>query len=667
MEQLNPFETLRFHLPEVILALTSLRGRNVWDSQVLGPMIRRLQSISPSSSTARVRRLAVVLQLDFVHNICGGIATIVDPMMSWLKSIVVALDRIEDEGQSVYELVSSVELGLRSGYDIMSQTNWTVPSDAILVKAILNYVKGNKKVFESPHIPVKCVAGALERTTPRDKRTLVQLIRADLGGTRPAKLLVARVKTLLQRELRREALNRAITAASKGEYVTGEMVINEWYWLEETRTCDLFIYRGFQDQGDGHLFEHVNSGQKKVIAQAAGFSVLPRVYIPIAEAITRAQKAFMTIELDHGKVFSYDAFMEFTPLREGLRRLMVVSQMACDSLDNARLNILSEIQRAQILEDTEPQNLIVVGGGPAGMMTCLHCTENVLASGGVVKLFEARDQFAKGGSTYERAQIVRLDARWIAMMRFHLGTGFEDVFIPASGETNSQLGNTLYVIPHFILPLVVTNCIVFDRPDQNFVEITIKDLENLLHVEISRYWSRGIISVFTDARSHFDHETRSLIKLGKNLKVGDAVLRRINSEGYVCEEQHSWTVLELVYTQVLDIDEVKVGQNYGVYDNGDQAVLPFKLVSVDLDTKLYHFQSLSDAAEDIHAKANDLPSVYPPRTSMDAHAEVHKVVFQCNQTNRGGRHVRVGLLMETIQNEKFTLDIGKCHVVEAIG
>lgn len=63
-------------------------------------------------------------------------------------------------------------------------------------------------------------------------------------------------------------------------------------------------------------------------------------------------------------------------------------------------------------------------------MTVVHCTENVLTSGGVMKLFEARDAFYAGGATFERAQIVRLDARWIAMLRYHLGTGFEDIYIP---------------------------------------------------------------------------------------------------------------------------------------------------------------------------------------------------------------------------------------------
>lgn len=62
---------------------------------------------------------------------------------------------------------------------------------------------------------------------------------------------------------------------------------------------------------------------------------------------SRAQKASMTIELEYGKRFSYSAFMEFTHLRKPLRRLAVVSQIACEELDNARLNILKETQRSR--------------------------------------------------------------------------------------------------------------------------------------------------------------------------------------------------------------------------------------------------------------------------------------------------------------------------------
>jgi hypothetical protein len=198
----------------------------------------------------------------------------------------------------------------------------------------------------------------------------------------------------------------------------------------------------------------------------------------------------MDIELDHGKKFKYNAFMEFSYLRIALRRLAVISQVFCEELDNARLNVLRETQRSNqvqvSIDDMEvgksyyaydnvkesyepfvcereytpadpewstlartkivkvpPQSVVVVGGGPTGLMTVIHCTENVLISGGVMKLYEARDAFSTGGSTFERAQIVRLDARWIAMLRYHLGTGFEDIYLPASGETDAQLGNTL--------------------------------------------------------------------------------------------------------------------------------------------------------------------------------------------------------------------------------
>ena len=112
---------------------------------------------------------------------------------------------------------------------------------------------------------------------------------------------------------------------------------------------------------------------------------------------------------------------------------------------NAAVLFLMEINILPVVSTVRvpPQNMIIIGGGPSGLMTTIHCTENVLLSGGTIRLLEARDSFVKGGSSFERAQIVRLDARWIATLRYHLGTGFEDVFIPASGETDPQLSNSL--------------------------------------------------------------------------------------------------------------------------------------------------------------------------------------------------------------------------------
>jgi hypothetical protein len=47
MEQLHPFEILRFHMPVVLVTLSNLRGRNKWDSAVLGPFLNRLQNFNP--------------------------------------------------------------------------------------------------------------------------------------------------------------------------------------------------------------------------------------------------------------------------------------------------------------------------------------------------------------------------------------------------------------------------------------------------------------------------------------------------------------------------------------------------------------------------------------------------------------------------------------------
>ena len=44
-EQLGPFKAMRFHMPVVCVVLSTLRGCNKWDSQVLGPIIRKCQEL----------------------------------------------------------------------------------------------------------------------------------------------------------------------------------------------------------------------------------------------------------------------------------------------------------------------------------------------------------------------------------------------------------------------------------------------------------------------------------------------------------------------------------------------------------------------------------------------------------------------------------------------
>jgi len=125
------------------------------------------------------------------------------------------------------------------------------------------------------------------------------------------------------------------------------------------------------------------------------------------------------------------------------------------------------------------------------------------------------------------------------------------------------------------------------RPTQGFVEITIKDLENMLHVEVSRLWSRSVVTVYTDSKAHYDVESNSLTKYGENLKVGDLISRRVDEDGRPSPDKyHSWRVVELTYTEHLTIDDLRVGNEYGVFVRAHQAILPFKLVVVDLESKV---------------------------------------------------------------------------------
>jgi hypothetical protein len=285
MEQLDPFETLRFHMPRVLLLLSSLRGRNAWDAQVLGPVVRRLQALKPDVNTSAAWNLCKEMQKDVVATVAGGVSSISDSLWSWLEAIRKSLGLLELQAGEVLNIVTPVELGIRLGHDIVTQVSWKVPSDNILIRAILSHIQGQ----DTGAVDKWRIQSALQKTTPRDMRTLIELVKGDLGHLKPAQLLLGRVKTLLQRELRREYLNQAIRDLSVGPSIQGELVRDEWYWLNENDCLALHIYIGNVPDRELHQFIHVESGNDKIISLNKAH-LMPRAYIPVAESISRAQK-----------------------------------------------------------------------------------------------------------------------------------------------------------------------------------------------------------------------------------------------------------------------------------------------------------------------------------------------------------------------------------------
>jgi hypothetical protein len=272
-------------------------------------------------------------------------------------------------------------------------------------------------------------------------------------------MLLSRTVKLLARELHRVATDEKVRSLSKGRFITkDELVGGHWYWINIDGNLTTVMFSSKDDQRNRFKFIRVETHQPLTCTSNDIASL--REYIPIAEAIARAQKAFMTIEVEHCKRFSYSAFMEFgyaytgNSLRNSLRRLATVSQIHCSEIDKARLNTLAEMRHSiDLIRESElatngflvckPQDMIIIGKSPTGLLFALHCLQNVVFSGGRIKIYEGQDALEREVSPLETAQIARLDVRWVAMLRFHLGTSFEDVFVPLKGETDALFGNVL--------------------------------------------------------------------------------------------------------------------------------------------------------------------------------------------------------------------------------
>jgi hypothetical protein len=477
MEQLDPFEILRFHMPVVLVTLSNLRGRNSFDAVHLGDFIQQLQEFNPSNSKFRStsdeeqatpkideqtesihaacengRALVTTLKEDIVDSVCGGIPSRLQPFRDWLDAIRDALDEIEQEAQEVAQLVNSVEKGIRIGYRVLRMINWDTGSERALHDAVMDYIKDGSN--NETIVPSFCIVRAIEKLAPKDGRTLKELVLHGYMSSVPGRLLLGRTVALLKRELWRNVLDERLIGLSKGAPVVPDSLVkNKWYWVGHTnqtsgatswRVC-LFSRRSQSTKRLRFVDVDINL---PVTFDSNMTEIL--MYIPIAEAISRAQKVFMILELDHGKKFTYNSFMEFGEptsefsLRTRLRRLALVGQLQCPELDKARLNTLAEMKKtARPRPDRKPQNVIVVGGGPTGLLAAIHCVQSVIMSGGEVRIYEDRDAYEKEAATYERAQIVRLDSRQMAMLRYHLGTSFEDIFVSLSGETDPHLGNTM--------------------------------------------------------------------------------------------------------------------------------------------------------------------------------------------------------------------------------
>lgn len=128
MEQLNPFEFLRFQTPSLLVALTTLRGLSQWDSTVLAPFVKKLQELR-AVDTGVEKAIALVkeMQEKIVVPACGGIASRVDALTSLLSCIERAFTLLYAEALLVGKIIVSVQGGLDIGTKLIETTDWQLP------------------------------------------------------------------------------------------------------------------------------------------------------------------------------------------------------------------------------------------------------------------------------------------------------------------------------------------------------------------------------------------------------------------------------------------------------------------------------------------------------------------------------------------------------------
>ena len=87
MEQLHPAEFLRFHMPVICVALSTLRGISEWDSAVLAPFVAKLQSLAPFQNVDPAKTLIMEMTDKIVDPLCGGVPSRINPLRRLLDGL----------------------------------------------------------------------------------------------------------------------------------------------------------------------------------------------------------------------------------------------------------------------------------------------------------------------------------------------------------------------------------------------------------------------------------------------------------------------------------------------------------------------------------------------------------------------------------------------------
>jgi|GEM_PF-6950303 len=531
MEQLDPIDVLRRQLPATILALASNRGPNTIDKTMVSAYVKKLQRFSLNANTNSIgttQQLIKDLKNNLVPQLCAGLGQRAKILHTWLDNIAATLPLLLTQTEQIKARLQTQESGITAGRAILNQLPFIdTPKSADFHKFLLGQTDtldlGNKG--QDTQI---CFERAKSKLTPQDKTTYESLreeakTNKSIKNSRVLRHRVVMLEQMMRREYDHCFVDNQLLKQSCGEQIktyatapVGETCILMRKDQQGRDTLKrMLIQNSAQEQGQTTLtlaaLNHVGLPNEVSEAILLG-QVDQKVFTDNAleQDIIAAQKLFMDIEVDYGDRFSLNAFMDQDQLRQSLLSLCLVAQLQSNNLDQAKLLQLVDIQnQAQALNFTDAagpsqsaadRSAVILGGGPTGLLTALLANPEYLKANGKVTLYERRDIDNPNKEPFERSQIVRLDPRWIASLRYLTGTAFEDTFIPLAGHTQSFLANNI--------------------PDQGFIETTIKTLEKTMFRTLQQHQEAGLVDLVCGQGATLNPEQTKL-KVGNDERLLD--------------------------------------------------------------------------------------------------------------------------------------------------
>ena len=172
--------------------------------------------------------------------------------------------------------------------------------------------------------------------------------------------------------------------------------------------------------------------------------------------IVPARKVLLDLQLSVGRRWHDSVLLQEdswpTPEDfETYKKLLEIDQLSCPQIYKAQRQWLIDKHNATPLHPHE----VIEGAGPTGLLLAL----TQFQEGMNVSVLEKRS------TQYERVQVVRLDPKWMNMLKFYLGPRYFELFSSQQGE-HGRIGKGII------------------RED-GFGEITTKELEDALHMELS--------------------------------------------------------------------------------------------------------------------------------------------------------------------------------------